>query len=221
MQGRSTARDVKRSRRMSVVHVLPRRGPTTVTSTTTRATPTTSTSTTTTTECSGYESLVVGTRLALKASVHIVDKHLRKLESGRTVRVSVAHCTEEPAGIGDNRDRAEVQGPRHDHLLVTCGPSAREVHTSTPALLGHHVGLGSKASSHVCNRDGEGLAEMSQALCLVQARGKRSDRFDPLRAAAQNREEQTALPLRPAAKLDNAAHLLTHARARASEFANW
>ena len=60
-------------------------------------------------------------------------------------------------------------------------------------------------------------ARGGKALCLVQTRRKRSDRFDPLREIAQDGEEQTALPLRLAIKHDHAAHLLAHARARASD----
>jgi hypothetical protein len=159
----------------------------------------------------------VCTRPDSTASVNIVDKHLRKLGSGGVIRVGIPHRVERPASEGNDGNWAEAKGPRHDHLILAGRPRCREVNGSTPALLCNRVGLGSETSSDIRGRDGERLAEARQTLGFEKTRRESSDRFNSCREAAQDREEEATLPLRLALNLEDAAHLLTHARKRASE----
>ena len=55
-----------------------------------------------------HKSLVVCARPVITASVHIVDKHLRKLESGGVVRVGISHRVECPASEGNDGNWAEA-----------------------------------------------------------------------------------------------------------------
>ena len=151
------------------------------------------------------------------AGVYIVDKHLRKLESGGVIRVSIAHRVECPASEGNDGNWAEAKSPRHDHLILAGRPRSREVNGSTPALLCNRVGHGGETSSDIRSSDGERLAEVRQALGFQKARRKSSDRINSCWEAAQDREEKAALPLRLAINIDDAAHLLTHAGGRTSE----